>query len=150
MHLLPGRVRFRVPGLVGRRAEGQQLKARLARLEAVKEVEVNPISGSIRLRFAEERLQPELLLGATIRLLGLERQLERAPRSWLAREVQEGGEALNRAVYQRTGGLLDFYTAMPLLLVILGVRNVLAGRMLGWPLLWWAYREVFPPTWKDR
>jgi hypothetical protein len=46
--------------------------------------------------------------------------------------------------------LLDFYTAMPLLLVILGVRNVLAGRMLGWPLLWWAYREVFPPTWKDR
>ena len=95
-------------------------------------------------------LKPELLLAAIIRLLGLERQIERPPRPWVGREVQQTGEALNRAVYERTGGMIDFYTAVPLLLVILGVRNIAAGKMLGWPLLWWAYRELFPPLWKDR
>ncbi len=146
---MPGRVRFRAPRLVGRQHEGEELKRRLAHLNGVKEVEVSSISGSVCLRFAEDRLKPELLLAAIIRLLGLERQLERAPRSWVARELQETGDALNRALYERTGGVIDFYTAMPLLLAVLGVRNIVAGRVFGWPLLWWAYREVFPPVWKD-
>lgn len=150
VHVLPGRVRFRTPHLVGRQPEAQELQRRLARLDGVKEAAVDCVSGSICLRFADDQLKPELLLGAIIRLLGLERHIERAPRSWLGRELRETGEALNRAVYERTGGMVDFYTAMPLLLVILGVRNVAAGRMLGWPLLWWAYRELFPPAWKDQ
>lgn len=150
VHLLPGRARFRTPHLVGRRPEGEVLKRQLARLNGVVGVEVNSISGSICLRFDDDRLKPELLLAAIIRLLGLEREIERAPRSRIGREIQETGEALNRAMYERTGGMIDFHTAMPLLLVMLGVRNIVAGRMLGWPLLWWAYRALFPPAWKDR
>jgi hypothetical protein len=122
----------------------------LGRLTGVKEAEVNTISGSICLRFAGDQLKPELLLAAIIRLLGLERQIERAPRPWIGREIQQTGEALNRAMYERTGGVFDLYTAMPLLLFILGVRNIAAGRTMGWPLLWWAYRDLFPPAWKDR
>jgi hypothetical protein len=150
VHLLPGRVRFRTPRLLGRQTEALELKKRLGGLSGVIDVEVNSVSGSICLRFADDQLKPELLLAAIIRLLGLERQIERPPRPWVGREVQQTGEALNRALYERTGGMIDFYTAMPLLLVILGVRNIAAGKMLGWPLLWWAYRELFPPLWKDR
>ena len=150
VHLLPGRVRFRTPHLVGKQPEGKELKRRLARIDGVKEVEVSSVSGSICLRFADDRLKPELLMAAIIRLLGLERQIERAPRSWLGREIRDTGEALNRAMHERTGGMVDFYTAMPLLLVVLGVRNIAARRTMGWPMLWWAYRELFPPAWKDQ
>ena len=146
VHVLPGRVRLRTPHLVGRPREAEALQRRLARLDGVHEVAVSAVSGSVCVRFAADRVTPELLLGASIRLLGLERHLQRLPRSVVGREIREGGEAVNRAIHAQTGGLLDLWTAVPLVLAGLGIRNVATGRPYGWPMLWWAYRSLFPPN----
>ena len=146
VHALPGRIRFRTPYLVDRQGQAEDLQKRLARLDGVHEVAVSAVSGSVCVWFAADRVTPELLLGAIIRLLGLERHLQRLPRSVVGREIREGGEAVNRAIHAKTGGLLDLWTTVPLVLVGLGIRNVATGRPYGWPMLWWAYRSLFPPN----
>jgi hypothetical protein len=87
-----------------------------------------------------------MLLGAAIRLLGLDSQIARPPRSRVGSGIRQAGDALNRAVHEKTGGMIDLWTSLALLLVALGVRQIAAGnRQLGWPLLWWAYVSIFPP-----
>ena len=146
VHVLPGRIRFRTPWLVDQRRQADALRARLARLDGVRQVEVSPVSGSVCVRFAPEQVSPELLFGAVIRLLGLEVHLRRQPQSVIGREIRAGGDAVNRAIHAQTGGLLDLWTAVPLVLAGLGLRNLATGGAYGWPMLWWAYRSLFPPT----
>jgi len=145
-HVLPGRLRLRVPGVVARPEAAGELRRQLVRLEAVEAVEVSTVTGSVLLRFRPDRVEPELLLAAVIRLLGLEARVDAAPQSRLGHEIRELGESLNRAVHEQSGGLLDLWTALPLLLVVLGVRNLISRNgQLGWPLLWWAYLALFLP-----
>ena len=145
VHVLPGRIRLRTPRLVRRPREAEALQHRLARLAGVHDVAVNPLSGSICVRFAPDRVRPELLFGAVIRLLGLERELQRRPRSRIGQGIRDGGDALNRALHSQTGGLLDLWTAVPLALTGLAMRNIATGQPYGWPMLWWAYRSLFSP-----
>jgi hypothetical protein len=146
VHLLPGRVRFRAPILVGRRGPAEELRKRLAKLDGVNAVEVSPLSGSVLVRFAPERIKPEMPMGAVIRLLGLEKDIQCPPRARIGEGIHQTGEAMNRAVYAQTGGMLDLWTSLTLLPVALGARQFLAGNRAGaWPLLWWAYLSMFPP-----
>jgi len=145
-HLLPGRVRFRAPALIGQRGDAAELQKRLARLDGIHDAGVSSVTGSVLIQFAPDRVTPEILLGAVIRLLGLEKEIERMPRSRVGQGIREAGEGLNRAIHEQTGGMLDLWTGLALVLVALGIRHVAAGnRQLGWPLLWWAYLSMFPP-----
>jgi hypothetical protein len=114
-------------------------------LDGVIAAEANPVSGSLLIRFAPERVTPDMLIGATIRLLGLEKDVERPPPSYVGEAIRQAGESLNQAIYQQTGGAVDLWTSLTLLLVAAGVRQLAAGNSFGWPLLWWAYRSMFPP-----
>lgn len=143
-HALPGRLRLIAPSLVGRRKAAEQLEKTLGRLAGVRAVEVSSVSGSLIVAFAPDRLKPDLLFAAVIRLLGLERDIERAPPSAIGKGIHDAGQSLNHAVYQQTGGMIDLWTSVTLLLAVAGARQVLAGNPLGWPLLWWAYRSAFP------
>ena len=70
-HSMPGRVRFRVPALGEGRSETALLREKLPTLDGVKGVEVSEETGSILVRFTEDRVKPELLFAAVVRLLGL-------------------------------------------------------------------------------
>jgi Heavy metal associated domain 2 len=145
VHVLPGRLRLRAPALIGRRAAAEQLKKSLARLEGVRDVEVSSVSGSVLFRFAPDEVTPDLLLGAAIRLLGLEKDIERTPPSQIGEGIRNAGQSLNHAIYQQTDGVIDLWTSITLLLVVSGIRQLAAGNPFGWPLLWWAYRSTFSP-----
>jgi hypothetical protein len=67
--------------LIGQRRAADQLQKSFARLDGILAVEVSPVSGSLLIRFAPDRVKPDMLLGAAIRLLGLEREIQRPPRS---------------------------------------------------------------------
>ena len=144
-HALPGRLRLRAPVLIGRRAAAEQLQKSLAKIEGVRAVAASPVSGSVLVSFAPDRVTPDLLMGAAIRLLGLEKAVERAPPSAIGEGIRHAGESLNHAIHERTGGLLDLWTSLTLLLAAAGIRRLAAGDPFGWPLLWWAYRNAFTP-----
>ncbi len=142
-HALPGRLRLRAPVLIGQRAAAEQLQKTLTRLEGVRAVEVSSVTGSLLIAFAPGRVDPGLLVGAAIRLLGLERAVERTPPSYIGEGIRQAGESLNSAIHQQTGGAMDLWTAVTLLLGAAGVRQLALGNSFGWPLLWWAYRSAF-------
>ncbi len=142
-HLLPGRVRFRVPSLKGRPQRAASLADALSRLPEIQSVEATPITGSVLIHFDPERIGTDLLLVAIVRVLGLEAELKRPPLPALPRALREAAGGLNRAVYDETRGVLDLWSAVPLGLGLVGAATQLrpGGRALpsGFTLLWWAY-----------
>ena len=119
-HVLPGRLRLRAPVLIGQRRAADQLQKSLARLDGIRAVEVNPVSGSLLIHFAPDRVKPDMLLGAAIRLLGLEREIQRPPPSHIGEGIRQAGDSLNRAIHEQTGGMIDLWTSVTLLLVAAG------------------------------
>jgi copper chaperone CopZ len=146
VHAIPGRVRFVASPLEGNQKAGSILKEKLLVIEGVESVEVNPISGSVLIHYQESSVKPELLFAALVRLLGLEKELEKPPQSILSRELRIAGDSLNRAVHEKTGGLLDLWTAVLILLAGVGARKLIQQGMgafpAGFTLVWWAANDL--------
>jgi hypothetical protein len=150
-HLLPGRLRLRAPVLIGQRRAADQLEKSLARLDGIRGVQVSSVSGSLLIHFVPDQVKPDMLLGAAIRLLGLEREIQRPPRSYIGEGIRQAGDSLNHAIHQQTGGVIDLWTSVALLLLAMGVRHIASGNpQLGWQRLWWAYLSMFPPALRGR
>ena len=146
-HLLPGRVRFQSNVLKGDEKGREFLSEQLVKVKGVTKLDVNTISGSVLIHFSEDEIQPELLYTVLIRLLGLEKELEKAPKSIVFKEIRTIGDSLNRAVYERTGGIIDLWTAIPIVMALVGARAMMTRRAFPFPtgfnMLWWAYQSLF-------
>lgn len=146
-HILPGRVRFNIVSLKNNETKLAIVNKQIPKIEGVASVQVNKISGSVLILFDKDRLEPELLCAALIRLLDLEKELEKIPKPIISKELKEMGNSLNRAVFEKTGGIIDLWTAIPILLIIFGIRKILTDRATIWPtgiaLLWWGYNSLF-------
>jgi hypothetical protein len=80
-------------------------------------------------------------------LLGLEDDIARPPRSLLTRELREMLGAVNRLVYDRTGGVLDLWSTVMILMAALGVRKMWQSGLAqslpsGFTLMWWALNSL--------
>jgi len=141
-HILPGRARFEVPALRGDQKTTEELAVTLQRIESVEAVRVSPVTGSVLLCYDPDTVSPELLVAAIIKLLRLDDELNQVPPSIVGREFHEVSHALNRAVYDKTGGIIDLRTALFIALAAVGVTRLRKGGMLalpaGFTLLWWA------------
>jgi hypothetical protein len=148
-HSIPGRLRLRIASLAGDGPTGGALAARLGGLEGVESVDFAPVCGSLVICYRPGVVEPDVLFGAVVRLAGLEDAVANPGSCRIRYELGEAGEAVNRAVFERTGGMLDLWTALPLLFVAIGVRKLLGGKgsnpQTGMMLLWWAYLSLFPP-----
>jgi len=140
---LPGRVRFRCAVLAGASDTGAFLAESLNKLPGVSSVEVNGVSGSALIHYDPERLSPEILFTAMLKLLHLEDEFLRTPQPFLAKEIRNVGSSLNRAVYDLTCGLTDLWTSLFILLAVLGFSKLKTDPTRALPggitLLWWAY-----------
>ena len=147
-HLLPSRIRLSIPTLVQNHDAKETVLAGLKRLKGIETVSVNLISGSVVIFYDNTKLKPELVIAAMVRILGLEKEIEKPPLSMVSKELTQLGEALNRALFEQSGGLLDLWTAVPLMLAGFGIYKLFSGAgALGGPgaltLLWWAYSTLF-------
>ena len=146
VHYLPGRVRFRVPSLVDDSSQAESLRDRLGTLEGVARVDVVPASGSVLIEYREKIVRPELLFAATVRLLGLEKEMARTPRPTVTREMRAVLDSLNRVVYDRTAGVLDFSSALLIVMAAIGVSKIAqqgtAAMPGGFTLVWWGAHQL--------
>lgn len=127
--LLPGRVRFRVPALRHHGHDARRVQDQLGKIQGVRSVEVNAVSGSVLVRYDFERIEAELLFAAIIRILGLEKELEKAPRGVAGRELNEISSAINRALYDQTHGLLDLSSTLTILTGAMALNRLLTGQL---------------------
>jgi len=145
-HLLPGRVRFQIPLLIGQTERLGEACEKVGKIEGVEKVACSGITGSVLIHFDEGQLQADLLFAALIRLLELERELVRTPQSTVGKEIGQVGHSLNQAVYSQTEGFIDLKTMVPLAIGGVGLFRLITERPLALPtaftMLWWAYNSL--------
>jgi hypothetical protein len=137
---LPGRMRLHIPSLRRNPKQCDYLGENLARVQSISRFEVNPVCGSVLIFYDAGAVDPRILLGAVIKLLGLEQEAEN-PRSRIGKEIGVFIKSLNGALIEKTGGLLDLDSALLLLFVGVGSYKTFirkTGGPGGITYLWWA------------
>ena len=144
VHALPGRIRLRMPSLRARPQALASFAAVLKRLEGVRDVAVSPLLGTALVRYDAAALTPSLVVAAATHGFDFETACRRH-RSLLGGELKAVHDALNRAVMQRSGGLLDLPALMTALLVVTFARGV-SGRggakFSPLAVLWWLHQSL--------
>lgn len=145
-HWMPGRVRLRVPSLAEDGAGAALLQAKLPTIQGVQSVTLNPATGSVLIVYREEKVRPELLFAAVVRLMSLDAEWERMPQPVVTRELRQLLGSVNRLVYDRTGGLIDLWSAGLILLAAVGIQRLLVQGTRAFPagltLLWWGLASL--------
>ena len=145
VHALPGRIRLRIPSLRGNEAGMADYRARLVRLEGVRDVRTNPLLGTVLVAFDPARLAGDIVVAASTRCFDFQAQLQKGEQSSILRELGRFRFALDQAVLKMTHGLVDIHTAMSLSLLVMVVQK-LVGRstspMSVVNLLWWFLQSI--------
>jgi copper chaperone CopZ len=140
-HFVPGRLRLRVPSLAENGAGAAIVREKLPTIKGVKSVKLDLATGSVLIVYREDEVRPELLFAAVVRLMNLDAELKRTPQPVVTRELREILGSLNRMVYDRTGGLLDLWSAALILLAAIGFQKLLTQGLGAFPagltLVWW-------------
>ena len=143
-HSLPGRIRFRVP-LIENKDNTQIgiIRNELSKIPDIESVDICSSSGSILVQYDNERIEPYVVCGILIKVLGLEAALDSQPESAVQREMRMIGNAINHTVYNSTAGALDLTSAFIILIMSFGLYRIIIQKDRSLPgginLLWWAY-----------
>jgi hypothetical protein len=144
-HFIDGRIRFLINKLKNNQSLIDNLTKDICKIDGVDECTANYISGSLTIVYQPEKITPDLLFSVLIRLLQLEDEIEKIPRSKIENEIRTVGSSLNRAIYDKSNGLIDLKTAIPIALGVIGAQKIYRE---GWStlpsgliLLWWAYQS---------
>lgn len=144
VHALPGRMRLRMPSLRARARALAEFATSLKRLEGIQDVTVNPVLGTVLVRYDAAKLTPSLVVAAATHGFDFETAV-RNHQSLVGGELRALHYAFNQAIMQRTGGVLDLPALMTVLLIVTFVRGI-TGR--GGPkvsplaVLWWLHRSL--------
>ena len=138
---LPGRMRLYIPAVSGAYEQAAQMKAQLEGTGVIHQVAVESRTGSVLVRYDESKVQAAVVLGAVLKLLGLEEKVKTAPSSKVQEGIQLLLSAVNQGVLDATNGLLDVKTLAAGALTVAALRS---KTQKGWAapgamtLLWWA------------
>jgi hypothetical protein len=143
-HALPGRIRFRVPLIENKETtQIENIRNELTRIPDIQSVEICSYSGSILVRYDGESIEPYVICGILIKVLGLEDALESHPESIVQREIRMIANAVNQTFYNSTAGTLDLTSAFMILIISFGLYKIIFQKDRSLPgginLLWWAY-----------
>ncbi len=142
LHSIPGRVRFSVPSIRDNEDACHQLEKQLLKADAIQQIRVNPLTGTILILFNPEKIDLATLTGVLVKLLGLEEAIEERPESFLGKEITAVLDSLNRSIYESTNGMADLNSMVATTFLSMGLFALLRGsRALpaGISLLFWAY-----------
>jgi Heavy metal associated domain 2 len=162
VHAIPGRIRLKVAQVRKNPVLASEIQTRLATIHGIRQVEVNPLTGSILMLYeAQDAAAPDSLrtLAESLATLfpgfDLNNFAAKQPSSTngansapsLAGGVASFFGALNSEVKQVTGGNADLRILLPLALFLFGVGGVLMSEKLPLPtwydLLWFSLGTFF-------
>lgn len=141
-HHIPGRYRFHIPSLMGNSAAIDILRDKLPVIPGVISADADIRSGSLIVS-GSDTMDPNLLLAAVIKLLGLEEEVEKTPVSGFSSAMTTYWHVLNRSVYEQSGGAITANDAVGIVLLGASLLKFWKTRKLGIPsaftLLWWFF-----------
>ena len=120
---LPGRMRLYIPAVSGACEQAAQMKAQLESTGVIHQVTVEPRTGSVLVRYDESQVQAAVVLGAVMKLLGLEEKMKTVPSSKVQQGIQLLLSTVNQGVLDATNGLLDAKTLTAGALTVAALRS---------------------------
>ncbi|HJY84224.1 MAG TPA: hypothetical protein VKK81_24450 [Candidatus Binatia bacterium] len=162
VHAIPGRIRLKVAQVRENPALASELQTRLATIHGIRQVEVNPRTGSVLVLYeAQNTASPDALGALTESLAALFPGFDpKDAATWqpsstngaslapsLTGDLTSFFSVLNSRVNQVTGGNADLKILLPLALFLFGVRGLLASEKLTFPtwydLFWFSLGTFF-------
>ena len=140
---LPGRMRIYMPAVMEAQSQALQMKSQLEGTGVIRRVDIQPRTGSVLIIYDETQVQAPVVLGAAMKLMGLDARIKAAPVGKVREGLKTLANAVNMGVIDGTNGLLDLPTLAGGALTIAALRN---KAKYGWAtpgamtLLWWATR----------
>ena len=140
---LPGRMRLYMPAVSDARAQAEQMKTQLESTGVIRRVDIEPRTGSVLILYDEAAVQAPVVMGAAMKLMGLEGKMNREAAGKARGALHTLLAAVNTGVLDATGGLLDAKTLAAGALTVAAIRS---RAQKGWALpgaatlLWWAAR----------
>lgn len=144
-HASKGRIRIYSQKLQNPKV-AEILKKELKRVQGIKEISNNTVTGSFLVLFDSKIIQPDLLASAAYQLLGFAKDKESNKEGRVYKEVESMNLALNHALMEKSDGALDTKTLIAGGFLVLGVRELIKHKSLGMPapitLFYWAYNTL--------
>ena len=106
---------------------------------------MNPYIGTVIIKYNEETIQPMLIIGIILKVLGLEDEAHNENKSLITRESANIVESLSHTIYEKTSGVLDLKSSVMLLLCVYAVYDIKTRpglRPAGLTCLWWLYSLI--------
>lgn len=138
---LPGRLRVYMPAIGENPSQAEAMGAQLLSTGAISEVQINPRIGTALFVYDPNQVEGAVVMGAAIRLMGLEAAVGKRPMSSMERELRLLWDAVDHGVLEATGGLMDGKVLAGSALTIAGLRSLAVDGPAGpgaLTLLWWA------------
>lgn len=145
-HSMKERVRIFVPSLIGFNEGKSYIEAQFQKIQGIKGIEVNVVTGTVLITYEDGKLQEGMILGILIKLLNLEQEIHKPKTSRLKKELDHIKEALEYGIYERSGGILDLKSLLILTFLFYGAKglyfNEKTAKINPYSLLYWAYRNL--------
>ena len=138
---IPGRLRLYMPSVIANSEAARDMKARMESTGAVREVRLNPRTGSALFLYDEAQVEAAVVEGAAIRLMGLDDAIKKPAVSRMEKGLSVLWDSVNHGVLEATNGLMDGRMLAGSALTAAALREVIvSGATLpgAMTLLWWA------------
>lgn len=138
---IPGRLRLYMPAIAENAGAAQAMKAQLESTGAIREVRLNPRTGSALFLYDPEKVEAAVVEGAAIKLMGLEDGINQPPVSRMEKGLRTLWDAVDHGVMEATGGLMDARMLAGSALTAAALRGLAVNGVTGpgaLTLLWWA------------
>ena len=138
-HKMKGRIRFRIPVLKSNEKGFKQLEDQMNQIDNISVVETNSVTGSLLVKYTEA-IEPTLIVGIIIKLLGLEDEVKKPRQAVITSEFRKARDSVNYAINEKTLGILDLKSILFVLFTTFGIRKILKNPALGpngYTFLWW-------------
>ncbi|MBQ9307748.1 MAG: hypothetical protein IJ229_07475 [Clostridia bacterium] len=138
---LPGRLRLALPAIKSDPEQAQHVCQQLLSTGVVREATANPATASLLICYDASQVEAPLLMGAVIRLMGLDEQITRKERPRLEKQLHQLYMAVDRSVLDASGGWIDSRLLAGGALLAAAIRQGLTGGYAlpgAVTLLWWA------------
>lgn len=151
-HYIRGRLRVKIPAIRGSTQTAEFIEKALSPITGMKSVSVNPLLGTVLLKFDESALSPEIVITALSHCFNFDAAVKNR-KSILGKELKLFRFAIDQAVLKKTCGILDIRSAMSLLLIFQLIRGIASWRrgsllqpqtkpLFPISLLWWLFQSI--------
>lgn len=144
-HHIPGRIRMSCPNLKNNKDKSIDLVNVCDKIPGIISIRINENLGTILIEYDTDVLQPLLIIGIILKVMELEDTINKSPTSLIDKESANLADSLNRAIFEKTNGIVDLKSFVMLLLGAYAAYDINSRptvRPSGYTCLWWIYSTL--------